>query len=133
MLNSPMPDSHKPDWPKLDWQLFLSAENFWQAWLKVRRNRGCAGLDGETVEAFEQDADRKLTTLRRQIETGTYQPMPLRSLHIPKKPRPQPGEPPKTEWRGLAVPTVGDRIVPYLPLCDRSLCKTSPKASDSAT
>ncbi|MFQ3616767.1 MAG: CRISPR-associated endonuclease Cas1 [Cyanobacteriota bacterium] len=42
--------------PKLDWQLFLSADNFWQAWLKVRRNRGCAGVDGETVEAFEQDA-----------------------------------------------------------------------------
>ncbi|RMF67501.1 MAG: hypothetical protein D6742_07380, partial [Cyanobacteria bacterium J069] len=99
------------NWPKLDWQRFLSAENFEQAWLKVRRNRGCAGVDGETVEAFEQDADRKLATLRRQIETGTYQPMPLRSLHIPKKPKLKPGEPPKTEWRGLAVPTVRDRIV----------------------
>ncbi|QKD83384.1 CRISPR-associated endonuclease Cas1 [Thermoleptolyngbya sichuanensis A183] len=99
------------NWPKLDWQRFLSAENFEQTWLKVRRNRGCAGVDGETVEAFEQDADRKLATLRRQIETGTYQPMPLRSLHIPKKPKLKPGEPPKTEWRGLAVPTVRDRIV----------------------
>lgn len=111
MLDRPKRDRPKLDWPKLDWQRFLSAENFEQAWLKVRRNRGCAGVDGETVEAFEQDADRKLATLRRQIETGTYQPMPLRSLHIPKKPKLKPGEPPKTEWRGLAVPTVRDRIV----------------------
>ncbi|MBF2087007.1 CRISPR-associated endonuclease Cas1 [Thermoleptolyngbya sp. C42_A2020_037] len=106
-----MPDRPKLELPQLDWQRFLSAENFWQSWLKVRRNRGCAGVDGETVEAFEQDAERKLATLRRQIETGTYQPLPLRSLHIPKKPRPKPGEPPKTEWRGLSVPTVRDRIV----------------------
>ncbi|BAU44933.1 hypothetical protein [Leptolyngbya sp. O-77] len=99
-----MPDRPKLELPQLDWQRFLSAENFWQAWLKVRRNRGCAGVDGETVEAFEQDAERKLATLRCQIETGTYQPLPLRSLHIPKKPRPKPGEPPKTECADWPCP-----------------------------
>lgn len=95
----------------LDWQAFLSVENFWQAWEKVRSNNGCAGVDGETVEAFERHAERNLTTLRRQLRNGTYQPMPLRSLTIPKKTKPKPGELPKTEWRGLAVPTVRDRIV----------------------
>ncbi|PSB21796.1 CRISPR-associated endonuclease Cas1 [filamentous cyanobacterium CCP2] len=95
----------------LDWQMFLSAENFRRAWNKVRANHGCAGVDGETIEAFERNVDQNLATLRRQLQTGTYQPMPLQSLRVAKKPRLQPGEPPKTEWRGLAVPTVRDRIV----------------------
>jgi CRISPR-associated protein Cas1 len=42
---------------------------------------------------------------------GKYRAMPLKSLHIPKKPRLNVGEVPKTEWRGLGVPTVRDRIV----------------------
>lgn len=95
----------------LDWQVFLSSDNFYSAWEKVRTNRGCAGVDGETIADFERQVDRNLSTLRRQIQTGTYQPLPLRSLQVPKKPRLQPGEPPKTEWRGLGVPTVRDRIV----------------------
>ncbi|MGG6285624.1 group II intron reverse transcriptase/maturase [Leptolyngbya sp. AN03gr2] len=95
----------------IDRQAFLSLENFWCAWDKVRANHGCAGVDGETVEAFERNADRNLTTLRRQLENGTYQPMPLRSLKIPKKPRPKLGELLRIEWRELAVPTVRDRIV----------------------
>jgi len=95
----------------LDWQVFLSAENFYCAWDKVRSNHGCAGVDGETIEAFDRHADRNLSTLRHQLQIGTYQPMPLRSLKVPKKPRLEPGEPPKTEWRGLGVPTVRDRIV----------------------
>jgi CRISP-associated protein Cas1 len=95
----------------LDWQVFLSAENFWRAWDKVRSNNGCAGVDGETVAAFERHADRHLATLRCQLQNGTYQPMPLRSLRVPKQSKPKLGELPKTEWRGLAVPTVRDRIV----------------------
>ena len=95
----------------LDWQAFLAAENFWQAWEKVRSNHGCAGVDGETIEIFERHADRNLATLRHQLRVGTYQPLPLRSLTILKETKPKPGEPLKTEWRGLAVPTVRDRIV----------------------
>ncbi|MFM7426915.1 MAG: CRISPR-associated endonuclease Cas1 [Elainella sp.] len=95
----------------LDWQLFLSETNFERAWQKVRSNQGCAGVDGETIAAFEQNAARNLAGLRRSLERGSYRPMPLRSLQVPKKPKLKPGEPPKTEWRGLAVPTVRDRIV----------------------
>jgi len=96
----------------IDWQVFLSAENFEQAWDKVRRNNGCAGSDGETIAHFTRNADRNLQQLRRSLQTGMYKPLPLRSLSIPKKIRSsQSGEPPKTEWRDLAVPTVRDRIV----------------------
>ena len=40
--------------------------------------------------------------LIRQIQAGSYVPLPLRQLWVPKK---------DGSWRGLAVPTVRDRIV----------------------
>ncbi len=95
----------------LDWQAFLTAETFWQAWQKVRSRQGCAGVDGETIATFERHADRHLATLRRQLHQGTYQPLPLRTFKLPKPPKLKPGEPPQLEWRQLAVPTVRDRIV----------------------
>jgi hypothetical protein len=72
----------------IEWRVFVSQKNFGQAWDKVRRNHGCAGVDGETIASFERHADRNLATLRRQLQNGTYQPMPLRSLSIPKKSKP---------------------------------------------
>jgi CRISP-associated protein Cas1 len=60
------------------------------------------GVDGETIAAFGERADDKLALLIRQIQTGNYIPLPLRQLWVPKK---------DGTWRGLAVPTVRDRIV----------------------
>lgn len=81
---------------------FLNQENFQLAWQKVAKNRGCAGVDGETVSRFAAYAEARLAQLIRQLMAGTYQPLPLRQLWIPKK---------DGTWRGLAVPTVRDRIV----------------------
>jgi CRISP-associated protein Cas1 len=81
---------------------FLSLENFQAAWLRVARNKGCAGVDGETIAAFANRADETLVLLIRQIRAGTYVPLPLRQLWVPKK---------DGTWRGLAVPTVRDRVV----------------------
>jgi CRISP-associated protein Cas1 len=81
---------------------FLSLENFQAAWLRVARNKGCAGVDGETIAAFANRGDETLALLIRQIRAGTYVPLPLRQLWVPKK---------DGTWRGLAVPTVRDRVV----------------------
>ena len=81
---------------------FLRLENFQAAWLRVAKNKGCAGVDGETIAQFSKHADQSLMRLVRQIEQGTYQPLPLRQLWVPKK---------DGTWRSLAVPTVRDRIV----------------------
>jgi CRISP-associated protein Cas1 len=81
---------------------FLNLENFQVAWQRVARNRGCAGVDGETIAAFSDHVDHKLALLIRQIQAGSYVPLPLRQLWVPKK---------DGSWRGLAVPTVRDRIV----------------------
>lgn len=82
---------------------FLSMENFELAWDKVATNAGCAGVDGETVAAFGYRKGYALAQLNKAVERGTYRPLPLRQLFIPKKRR--------SEWRELGVPCVRDRIV----------------------
>jgi CRISPR-associated protein Cas1 len=81
---------------------FLSIENFRQAWARVAANNGCAGVDGETIAQFGHDAERKLSQLIHHLVNGSYRPLPLRQLFIPKR---------GGGWRELQVPTVRDRVV----------------------
>ncbi|KAM3089982.1 CRISPR-associated endonuclease Cas1 [Phormidesmis sp. 146-35] len=81
---------------------FLSFENFRIAWEDVAENRGCAGVDGETIEHFTLKADQYLAVLQKAVAQGTYHPLPLRQILIPKK---------SGGVRELGVPTVRDRIV----------------------
>lgn len=80
---------------------FLSQENFALAWDKVRGNHGCAGVDGETIEQFDRHRERNLADICRAVAQGTYRPLPLRQIFIPKL----------SGWRELGVPTVRDRLV----------------------
>lgn len=59
-------------------------------------------MDGETIAHFGRKAETYLADLLQAVRNGAYQPLPLRPLYIPKK---------NEGWRGLAVPTVRDRIV----------------------
>ncbi|WP_346293069.1 CRISPR-associated endonuclease Cas1 [Sphaerothrix gracilis] len=81
---------------------FLEPINFELAWDKVATNQGCAGVDGETIAEFGRRKARALPALRRAVAAGTYRPMPLRQLFVPKK---------TGSWRELGVPTVRDCIV----------------------
>jgi CRISPR-associated protein Cas1 len=81
---------------------FLSPQNFQQAWEEVAANRGCAGVDGETIAHFAQNKDRYIADLIEALSTKRYRPMPLRQMFIPKK---------QGGWRELQVPTVRDRLV----------------------
>ena len=81
---------------------FLKPENFELAWDKVATNNGCAGVDRETIAQFGKQKHRKLPLLLRQVVRGSYRPLPLRQIAIPKKAK---------GWRILRVPTVRDRIV----------------------
>jgi CRISP-associated protein Cas1 len=84
------------------WFAFLKLSNFEAAWEKVADNHGCAGVDGETIEQFGRKVETYLPVLFKSVQQGTYHPLPLKQLYIPKK-----GE----GWRSLAIPTVRDRIV----------------------
>ena len=72
------------------------------AWAKVARNKGAAGVDGQSTARFAVQASRYLPELRKQLESGTYRPAPVKRVEIPK------GD---GGTRPLGIPTVKDRIV----------------------
>lgn len=72
------------------------------AWRRVRRKKGAGGLDGQSIEAFAQDADTELQRLQAELETETYRPSRLLRIDVPK---------PDGTARALRIPTVRDRIV----------------------
>ena len=74
-----------------------------EAWRRVRRNGGAAGVDGETFAAIElHGVGRWLGELARDLKEGTYAPKPVRQVLIPKK---QPGK-----FRPLGIPCLRDRV-----------------------
>lgn len=76
-----------------------------RAWEQVRRNKGAAGIDGETIEAIEAyGVEQMLADVRALLLTGRYRPQAVRRVYIPKPGRPD-------EKRPLGIPRVRDRVV----------------------
>ena len=55
-----------------------------KAFKAVRRNRGAAGIDKQSIVMFESNLDENLAALMRDLKDGTYQPLPLRRVSIPQ-------------------------------------------------
>ena len=73
----------------------------WDAYQKVKANRGAAGVDGESIAAFEVNLQANLYKLWNRLSSGSYYPPPVRAVEIPKK---------AGGVRVLGVPTVADRV-----------------------
>ena len=74
-----------------------------EAWVRVQKNKGAAGVDKQTLAAVrEYGVDRLLGELQRDLRDGSYRPQPVRRVEIPK---------PSGGKRPLGIPTVSDRIV----------------------
>ena len=56
----------------------------WEAYKSVKAKQGAAGVDGQSVEAFEADLRNYLYKIWNRMSSGTYFPPPVRAVEIPK-------------------------------------------------
>jgi RNA-directed DNA polymerase len=73
----------------------------YQAWRKVRANRGAAGVDAISLSEFESQLTANLQELARSLRSGAYQPLPARFVTITKE---------NGKERELGILTVRDRV-----------------------
>src|SRR5438876_11928589 len=79
----------------------VSKQEVWRAYLQVKSNGGAAGVDAESIEAFEQDLKGNLYRLWNRMASGIYFQPTVRAVVIPKRVG--------GEWK-LGIPTVADRL-----------------------
>ena len=77
-------------------------ENCWQAYKRVKANKGSPGIDGMKVGELSGYLKQHWPSIREQLLCGTYQPQPVRRVEIPK---------PDGGVRKLGIPTVLDRLI----------------------
>ena len=80
----------------------ISKRLVWEAYLRVKANKGAAGVDGVSIEQYEQDLKNNLFKLWNRLSSGSYFPPPVKAVPIPKAGG--------KGVRTLGVPTVDDRI-----------------------
>ena len=73
----------------------------YKAYLKVKENKGSAGVDSVSIEDYEKDLGNRLYKLWNRMSSGSYMPNAVRLVEIPK---------PGGGKRPLGIPTVEDRI-----------------------
>jgi RNA-directed DNA polymerase len=74
----------------------------WEAYQRVKANKGAAGVDGQSIDEFEQDRDKHLYKIWNRMSSGSCFPPPVKAVEIPKAGG--------KGVRILGVPTVGDRV-----------------------
>ena len=79
----------------------ISKQLVYQAWLRVKANKGSAGIDDQSVTDFEANLGRNLYMLWNRMSSGSYFPPPVMRVEIRKK---------DGGTRPLGVPTVADRV-----------------------
>jgi len=80
----------------------LSRENMLYAWQRVKANKGAPGIDNMSIEKFPDFARAKWDSIRESLSDGSYQPLPVKRVEIPK---------PAGGTRPLGIPTVKDRLI----------------------
>jgi len=55
-----------------------------EAFMRVKRNRGASGIDGQSLSAFETNLTVELSCLLAELKEKRYQVQPVRRVIIPK-------------------------------------------------
>ena len=79
----------------------ISKQRVYDAYRRVKANRGAAGVDGESLQHFEAALKDNLYKIWNRMSSGSYFPPPVKAVEIPKK---------SGGVRILGVPTVADRV-----------------------
>jgi len=80
----------------------LASANLEAAWKRVKSNRGSAGVDGLSIAETADYLRAHWPRTRASLLDGSYRPMPVRRVQIPK---------PDGGVRELGIPTVTDRLI----------------------
>ncbi len=80
----------------------LSSGNMHTAWKRVKANKGSPGIDKMSIGEFPDFARKNWQNIRDSIVAGTYKPLPVRRVEIPKD---------TGGTRPLGIPTVLDRLI----------------------
>lgn len=84
------------------WEAVFARENMLTALKRVESNKGAAGIDGMKVTDLRGYLKAHWLEVREVLESGKYQPSPVRRVEIPK---------PDGGGRQLGIPTVLDRLI----------------------
>lgn len=84
------------------WEAVFARENMRTALKRVESNKGAAGVDGMKVSDLRGYLKAHWLEVREVLESGKYQPSPVRRVEIPK---------PDGGVRQLGIPTVLDRLI----------------------
>jgi RNA-directed DNA polymerase len=80
----------------------VARDNMYQAYLRVMRNKGAAGIDKMTVEELLPHMNRRWEHIKAELLGDRYKPQAVRTVDIPK---------PNGGIRQLGIPTVTDRMI----------------------
>jgi retron-type reverse transcriptase len=75
----------------------IAKRDVWEAYKRVKANRGAAGVDGESIVLFEEDLGNNLYRIWNRMSSGSYFPPAVRRVDIPKD---------DGRTRPLGIPTV---------------------------
>lgn len=79
----------------------ISRQMVWEAYKKVRANKGSSGVDNVSMEEFDVSRAKYLYKLWNRMASGSYFPPPVKEVEIPKK---------DGKIRKLGIPTISDRV-----------------------
>ena len=79
----------------------ISQEQVWKAYRRVKSNKGSAGIDGMSLQKYEEGLEDNLYKLWNRLSSGSYFPPAVKEVEIPKS---------NGKKRKLGIPTVGDRV-----------------------
>jgi RNA-directed DNA polymerase len=91
-------DKLKPSGKSFD----ISKWEVWEAYRQVKANQGAPGVDGVTLEQFDEDLKDNLYRIWNRLSSGSYFPPPVKAVEIPK--------PHGGGTRTLGIPTIADRV-----------------------